>query len=61
MIFILINIRTGRQEKSLHLKSEIRDIYDELLKEGRELEKKVGSLFPKSWVSFGPDFIEQSP
>lgn len=40
---------------------EIRDIYDELLKEGRELEKKVGPLFPKSWVSFGPDFIEQSP
>lgn len=40
---------------------EIRDIYDDLLTQGRALEKKVGQLFPKSWVSFGPDFIEQAP
>lgn len=40
---------------------EIRKIYDELLKEGRELEKKVGPLFPKTWEAFGPDFIEQPP
>lgn len=40
---------------------EIRDIYDNLLTQGRELEKKVGPLFPKTWVAFGPDFIEQAP
>lgn len=38
--------------------SELRDIYDHWLKEGRALEKKVGPLFPKSWVSFGPEFEE---
>lgn len=38
---------------------ELRQIYDHWLKEGRELEKKVGKdLFPKSWDSFGPEFIE---
>lgn len=41
---------------------EIRSIYDDLLKEGRELEKKVGrELFPRTWTAFGPDFIEQAP
>lgn len=41
---------------------EIREIYDKLLKEGRELEKKIGrTLFPKTWTTFGPNFIEQSP
>lgn len=38
---------------------EIRTIYDTLLREGRELEKKVGTLFPKSWETFEPTFIEQ--
>lgn len=39
--------------------AEIRDIYDELLREGRELEERTQlKLFPKSWESFGPYFIE---
>ena len=38
---------------------ELRLVYDRLLKQGRELEKKVGPLFPKTWDFFGPDFIEQ--
>ena len=29
---------------------ELRDIYNKWLKEGRKLEEKVGSLFPKSWA-----------
>lgn len=42
--------------------NELRGIYDHWLAEGRRLEKKIGKeLFPKSWVSFGPDFIEQAP
>lgn len=40
--------------------AELKVIYDELLTEGRLLEKKLKlDLFPKTWVSFGPDFIEQ--
>lgn len=40
--------------------TELKVIYDELLTEGRLLEKKLKlDLFPKTWVSFGPDFIEQ--
>ena len=51
-----------KQEKIPAFKmSELREKYDYWLEKGRELEKKVGALFPKSWVSFGPDFIEQSP
>lgn len=38
--------------------NELKDIYDHWLKEGRALEKKVGPLFPKSWVPFGPEFEE---
>lgn len=37
---------------------ELKNIYDHWLKEGRELEKKVGPLFPKTWELFGPDFID---
>lgn len=36
---------------------ELRELYDYWLKKGRELEKKVGPLFPKTWDTFGPDFI----
>lgn len=38
--------------------SELREIYNEWLKEGRKLEEKVGELFPKTWSSFPPDFLE---
>ena len=38
--------------------NELRDTYDYWLKKGRELEKKVGPLFPKTWKPFGPDFQE---
>lgn len=39
--------------------SELKDIYDEWLAEGRKLEKKTGlELFPKTWLPFGPDFIK---
>lgn len=38
--------------------SELREIYNEWLKQGRKLEEKVGELFPKSWVAFPPDFLE---
>lgn len=36
---------------------ELRDFYNHWLKEGRALENKVGSLFPKSWAP-EIDFIE---
>lgn len=36
---------------------ELRELYDYWLKKGRELEKKTGPIFPKSWDPFGPDFI----
>ena len=36
---------------------ELRELYDYWLKKGRELEKKTGPLFPKSWDKFGPKFI----
>lgn len=36
---------------------ELRELYDFWLEKGRELEEKVGPLFPKTWKSFGPDFI----
>ena len=36
---------------------ELRDIYNKWLKEGRKLEEKVGSLFPKSWTP-EIDFVE---
>lgn len=36
---------------------ELRNLYDYWLHEGRELEKKVGPLFPKTWDYFGPEFI----
>ena len=38
---------------------ELRNTYDHWLKKGRELEKKVGHLFPKTWKAEGPDFILQ--
>ena len=37
---------------------ELRKQYDKLLKQGRELEKKVGPLFPKTWTFCGPEFLE---
>lgn len=37
---------------------ELRSIHDEWLKKGRELEKKIGPLFPKTWKQFGPEFID---
>lgn len=37
---------------------ELRGQYDYWLKKGRELEKKVGPLFPRTWVEFGPEFLE---
>lgn len=36
---------------------ELRELYDKWLKKGRELEKKTGPIFPKTWDTFGPDFI----
>ena len=30
--------------------NELKEIYNKWLKEGRELEKKIGPLFPKSWT-----------
>lgn len=30
--------------------NELRDIYNEWLKKGRKLEKKIGPLFPKTWA-----------
>lgn len=36
---------------------ELRELYDYWLKKGRELEKKTGPMFPKTWGTFGPDFI----
>lgn len=36
---------------------ELRNIYDYWLSEGRKLEEKVGPLFPKTWVPFGPEFF----
>lgn len=41
--------------------NELKEIYDFWLKKGRELEKKVGPLFPKTWETFGPQFEEASP
>lgn len=38
---------------------ELRELYNYWLKEGRELEKKVGQLFPKTWAPTAPDFIEE--
>lgn len=39
--------------------SELKEIHDKWLAEGRKLERKTGlELFPKSWSPFGPDFIE---
>lgn len=38
---------------------ELRAEYDYWLAKGRELEQKIGPTFPKTWVSFGPDFIVQ--
>lgn len=38
---------------------ELREIYDKWLRECRKLEQKIGPTIPKSWVSFGPDFIVQ--
>ena len=38
---------------------ELKSIYDYWLAKGRELEKKVGPLFPKTWEPFGPDFLPQ--
>lgn len=41
---------------------EIRNIYDDLLEEGRELEERVGrQLFPKTWSKICLEFIEQAP
>lgn len=39
---------------------ELKLIYDDLLKKGRALEKKVGEqLFPKTWEPFGPEYLEE--
>lgn len=38
---------------------ELRKLHDFWLIKGRELEQKIGPTFPKTWVSFGPDFIVQ--
>lgn len=38
--------------------SELKEIYNKWLIEGRKLEKKIGPTFPKTWDTFGPDFIE---
>lgn len=37
---------------------ELRRLYDEWLSEGRKLEAKVGTLFPKTWKPIGVDFAE---
>lgn len=39
--------------------NELRDLHDQWLRKVRELEKKVGPLFPKSWITFGPDFLSE--
>lgn len=38
--------------------AELKEIYNKWLIEGRKLEKKIGPTFPKTWETFGPDFIE---
>lgn len=39
---------------------QLRVLYDDWLDKGRELEKKVGPLFPKSWEKTGPEFFKIS-
>lgn len=40
---------------------ELRDTYDFWLKKGRELEKKIGPTFPKSWATCGPEYLVSKP
>ena len=37
---------------------ELKRAYDFWLNKIREMEKKTGPLIPKTWVPFGPDFLE---
>lgn len=42
--------------------NELQQIYDYWLKEGRELEKKIGEKkFPASWDFFGEDYLDYNP